>query len=170
MGRPFALAPRDSSGASAGSSNINQSGGCGMKIGPKLPPTGPPQHEPAVTKLPGHWVLAKLGKRVLRPGGLELTPTVGRPGNRRERRCGGIRAGPRRHGAADANAPSSHIYRGGTRRGGRGHGSSISVGVIASMHYRVGRSDWLACRECQRGVRRGNALDAAGDDERAHHC
>jgi hypothetical protein len=24
-------------------------------------------------KLPGHWLLAKLGKRVLRPGGLELT-------------------------------------------------------------------------------------------------
>lgn len=27
----------------------------------------------AVEKLPGHWLLAKLGKRVLRPGGLELT-------------------------------------------------------------------------------------------------
>ncbi|HSE29975.1 MAG TPA: methyltransferase domain-containing protein [Pyrinomonadaceae bacterium] len=25
------------------------------------------------TKMPGHWVLARLGKRVLRPGGLELT-------------------------------------------------------------------------------------------------
>src|SRR5262245_27348783 len=24
-------------------------------------------------KMPGHWLLAKLGKRVLRPGGLELT-------------------------------------------------------------------------------------------------
>ena len=23
--------------------------------------------------MPGHWILAKLGKRVLRPGGLELT-------------------------------------------------------------------------------------------------
>lgn len=30
-------------------------------------------HEPAVKKLPGHWLLARLGKRVLRPGGLELT-------------------------------------------------------------------------------------------------
>lgn len=26
-----------------------------------------------VTKMPGHWVLARLGKRVLRPGGMELT-------------------------------------------------------------------------------------------------
>lgn len=24
-------------------------------------------------KLPGHWLLARMGKRVLRPGGLELT-------------------------------------------------------------------------------------------------
>jgi len=24
-------------------------------------------------KMPGHWVLARLGKRVLRPGGIELT-------------------------------------------------------------------------------------------------
>jgi hypothetical protein len=24
-------------------------------------------------KMPGHWVLARLGKRVLRPGGLQLT-------------------------------------------------------------------------------------------------
>ncbi len=29
--------------------------------------------EPPVEKMPGHWVLAKMGKRVLRPGGLELT-------------------------------------------------------------------------------------------------
>jgi SAM-dependent methyltransferase len=27
----------------------------------------------SLTKLPGHWVLASLGKRVLRPGGMELT-------------------------------------------------------------------------------------------------
>ena len=26
--------------------------------------------------LPGHWLLARLGKRVLRPGGLELTSRV----------------------------------------------------------------------------------------------
>lgn len=29
--------------------------------------------EPPVEKMPGHWVLAHMGKRVLRPGGLELT-------------------------------------------------------------------------------------------------
>ncbi len=29
--------------------------------------------EAAVEKMPGHWLLAKMGKRVLRPGGLELT-------------------------------------------------------------------------------------------------
>jgi len=28
---------------------------------------------PAVEKMPGHWLLARMGKRVLRPGGLELT-------------------------------------------------------------------------------------------------
>ena len=30
-------------------------------------------HAPPVEKLPGHWLLARMGKRVLRPGGLELT-------------------------------------------------------------------------------------------------
>lgn len=29
-----------------------------------------------VAKMPGHWVLAQIGKRVLRPGGLELTRTL----------------------------------------------------------------------------------------------
>ena len=31
------------------------------------------QREPSIEKMPGHWLLAKMGKRVLRPGGLELT-------------------------------------------------------------------------------------------------
>lgn len=35
--------------------------------------TASPSREPAVEKMPGHWLLAKMGKRVLRPGGLELT-------------------------------------------------------------------------------------------------
>lgn len=30
-------------------------------------------HSPPVEKMPGHWLLAHMGKRVLRPGGLELT-------------------------------------------------------------------------------------------------
>jgi SAM-dependent methyltransferase len=30
-------------------------------------------HDPPVEKMPGHWLLARMGKRVLRPGGLELT-------------------------------------------------------------------------------------------------
>jgi hypothetical protein len=30
-------------------------------------------HHPPVEKMPGHWLLAKMGKRVLRPGGRELT-------------------------------------------------------------------------------------------------
>lgn len=30
-------------------------------------------HRPVAEKMPGHWLLAKMGKRVLRPGGLELT-------------------------------------------------------------------------------------------------
>ena len=29
--------------------------------------------QPAMEKMPGHWLLARMGKRVLRPGGLELT-------------------------------------------------------------------------------------------------
>jgi SAM-dependent methyltransferase len=32
-----------------------------------------PSREPPIEKMPGHWLLAKMGKRVLRPGGLELT-------------------------------------------------------------------------------------------------
>lgn len=32
-----------------------------------------PGAELSVRKMPGHWLLARLGKRVLRPGGLELT-------------------------------------------------------------------------------------------------
>ena len=31
------------------------------------------RRQPALEKMPGHWVLARMGKRVLRPGGLELT-------------------------------------------------------------------------------------------------
>ena len=30
-------------------------------------------NETSEGKLPGHWLLAKMGKRVLRPGGLRLT-------------------------------------------------------------------------------------------------
>src|SRR3990172_6317136 len=30
-------------------------------------------HDVSEGKLPGHWLLAKMGKRVLRPGGLQLT-------------------------------------------------------------------------------------------------
>ena len=30
-------------------------------------------HAPSLEKLPGHWLLARMGKRVLRPGGRELT-------------------------------------------------------------------------------------------------
>jgi len=41
------------------------------------PGHGPPDAMPGqgldVSKMPGHWVLARLGKRVLRPGGMELT-------------------------------------------------------------------------------------------------
>jgi SAM-dependent methyltransferase len=36
--------------------------------------TSPKEHrQPTIEKMPGHWVLARMGKRVLRPGGLELT-------------------------------------------------------------------------------------------------
>lgn len=31
------------------------------------------RHDPPMEKMPGHWLLARMGKRVLRPGGLELT-------------------------------------------------------------------------------------------------
>ncbi|HEY9721645.1 MAG TPA: class I SAM-dependent methyltransferase [Oscillatoriaceae cyanobacterium] len=30
-------------------------------------------HPPEIARMPGHWLLARLGKRVLRPGGLKLT-------------------------------------------------------------------------------------------------
>ena len=32
-----------------------------------------PAHSVPVERMPGHWLLARLGKRVLRPGGRELT-------------------------------------------------------------------------------------------------
>ena len=32
-----------------------------------------PDREPPTEKMPGHWLLARMGKRVLRPGGIELT-------------------------------------------------------------------------------------------------
>lgn len=36
--------------------------------------TPPPvDHQPPTQKMPGHWLLARMGKRVLRPGGIELT-------------------------------------------------------------------------------------------------
>lgn len=35
--------------------------------------TSPAPNHPPVEKMPGHWVLARMGKRVLRPGGRELT-------------------------------------------------------------------------------------------------
>lgn len=35
--------------------------------------SGSSPHQPPTEKMPGHWLLAKMGKRVLRPGGLELT-------------------------------------------------------------------------------------------------
>ncbi len=38
-----------------------------------LPQTKASIRPPSVEKMPGHWVLASMGKRVLRPGGLELT-------------------------------------------------------------------------------------------------
>lgn len=36
-------------------------------------PAGAPGDGLEATRMPGHWLLARLGKRVLRPGGLELT-------------------------------------------------------------------------------------------------
>lgn len=35
--------------------------------------SGLPDDEMSASRMPGHWLLARLGKRVLRPGGLELT-------------------------------------------------------------------------------------------------
>jgi len=32
-----------------------------------------PEEDKDVTRMQGHWLLARMGKRVLRPGGLELT-------------------------------------------------------------------------------------------------
>ncbi len=36
-------------------------------------PQATPRHCASMEKMPGHWLLAKMGKRVLRPGGLEMT-------------------------------------------------------------------------------------------------
>src|SRR4029078_10408474 len=39
----------------------------------KVPKLTQPATDLKIDKMPGHWVLAQLGKRVLRPGGMELT-------------------------------------------------------------------------------------------------
>jgi hypothetical protein len=44
-----------------------------MKMDTELPLPGV---ELGAGKMPGHWLLARLGKRVLRPGGLELTRSM----------------------------------------------------------------------------------------------
>jgi SAM-dependent methyltransferase len=46
---------------------VSVSPGKGRKVGTKS------HKELDVSKMPGHWLLARMGKRVLRPGGLELT-------------------------------------------------------------------------------------------------
>ena len=40
---------------------------------PASAPRSLPRHGTPRDKLPGHWLLASMGKRVLRPGGIELT-------------------------------------------------------------------------------------------------
>ena len=42
-----------------------------MALSPASETHGSPLDD--VHKMPGHWLLAKMGKRVLAPGGLELT-------------------------------------------------------------------------------------------------
>jgi SAM-dependent methyltransferase len=44
-----------------------------MNSSPSSAPSSRQPHEPPADKMPGHWLLARMGKRVLRPGGLELT-------------------------------------------------------------------------------------------------
>ncbi|MBB4359353.1 SAM-dependent methyltransferase [Bradyrhizobium sp. CIR18] len=44
-----------------------------MIAGHTMPPVDLPGGDLDVAKMPGHWLLARLGKRVLRPGGLGLT-------------------------------------------------------------------------------------------------
>ena len=42
-------------------------------LSPKIEPFTPLGSATEIEKTPGHWLLARLGKRVLRPGGIELT-------------------------------------------------------------------------------------------------
>ena len=44
-----------------------------MKITEGAKTLAPPGEGLKTEKMPGHWVLARLGKRVLRPGGMQLT-------------------------------------------------------------------------------------------------
>lgn len=44
-----------------------------MAIKQNIPTPAQPGEGLKIEKMPGHWVLARLGKRVLRPGGMELT-------------------------------------------------------------------------------------------------
>lgn len=49
------------------------SGGSTMKTNALNVDTSSAARQAAAERMPGHWLLAKMGKRVLRPGGLELT-------------------------------------------------------------------------------------------------
>lgn len=60
----------------------------------------------AMERMPGHWVLAQMGKRVLRPGGMELTRAM--------LEALAIGAGLGRDGRLDACARARKLHRGGT--------------------------------------------------------
>ena len=68
-----------------------------------------------VSRMPGHWLLARLGKRVLRPGGSELTRAlldglaIGPQG-------GGVCARSRRDGSCNAVHAATRVSNGTQRR------------------------------------------------------
>ncbi len=78
------------------------------------PPASDPHKASAKSenKMPGHWLLAKLGKRVLRPGGLALTRAMLDRLNTNSGLRDRVRPGLGRNRAPGLESPAYGLHRG----------------------------------------------------------
>lgn len=81
-------------------------------------------------KMPGHWLLAKLGKRVLRPGGIELTQRM-LDALKVHSRDKVVEFAPGLGLTADRLRMEGTLDSGGVQRASRGDSSDAFVGTAA---------------------------------------
>ena len=116
--------------------------------------------------MPGHWVLARLGKSVLRPGGMELTRrmlaalTIMSTDDVVE-----FAPGLRINCTTCTEASSGFIYGGRARPGGGCDSEQLFKRVNAKMREGKRRSDRPAQRGCHCGLRGGDAHNANTSNE-----